>query len=73
VKEQTVSVAPYYMKCNTLGGTLSGPKRPVFCPAARIFFSCSRAAMACKNSLQLAKKGLFFVSDATTLTNYYEI
>jgi hypothetical protein len=55
--------------CNWLGGTLSGPKSPVFRHTSHIFFDRS-AATACKNLLRLAKSGRFFVSDATTLTSY---
>jgi hypothetical protein len=54
---------------NWLGGTLSGPKRPIFRHTAHNFFDLS-AAMACKNSLRLAKNDLFFVLDATTPTSY---
>jgi hypothetical protein len=52
-----------------LGGTLFGPKRPIFRPISQIFFDRS-AAVAYKNPIRLAKNGHFFVSDATTPTSY---
>jgi hypothetical protein len=60
-----------FTNSNWLGGTLSGPKRPIFRPTSQIFVGRSEAT-AYKNPLRLAKNGLFFVSDATTLTSYYK-
>jgi hypothetical protein len=54
---------------NWLGGTLSGPKRPIFRYTSQIFAGRS-GATACKNLLRLVKNGHFFISDATTLTSY---
>jgi hypothetical protein len=58
--------------CNCLGGTLSGPKRPIFRHTSQIFFY-RIAATLYKNPFRLAKNGHFFVSDATMQTNYTNI
>jgi hypothetical protein len=57
-----------FVESNWLGGTLSGQKRPISRHTSYIFFYLI-AATAYKNPLRLAKNGLFFVSDATTLTS----
>jgi hypothetical protein len=56
---------------NWLGGTLSGQKRPIFRPTSQIFLTVA-LCYGQKNPLRLAKNGLFFVSDATTLTSYFK-
>ena len=60
--------------CNLLGGTLSGPKRPVFRHFLRIFLTVA-AATTYKNPLFQAKNSHLFVSYATNqpVTLYYEV
>ena len=55
--------------CNWLGGTLSGPKRPIFRHTSQIFLTVALLRPT-KIRFVWQKMASFFVSDATTLTSY---